>query len=138
MPAVHLSKRIIRWIRVGVIFVVVPVVVGVLPIVRPVFGESASMPPAVSPERLQRGRVLYSKHCASCHGPSGAGDGAAGHDLDPQPTDLRDPEVTGKADVKLFRQITRGKAPMPSFGRLMNDDERWTVAAYVKTLGKAK
>ncbi len=95
-------------------------------------------PPPASPERLQQGRVLYSKHCASCHGPTGAGDGSAGHDLDPPPADLRDPDVAGKPDVKLFRQITRGRAPMPSFGRLLNDEDRWTLTVYVKTLGKGK
>ena len=100
--------------------------------------NSAPAPPPPTPERIERGRVLYGKHCASCHGPSGAGDGKAGHDLDPHPTDLRDPDVAGKSEMKLYRQITRGRAPMPSFGRLMNDDDRWTVVVYVKTLGKGK
>ena len=110
----------------------------VMPDVEPVVERPALAPPPATPERLHRGRLLYSKHCASCHGPGGAGDGSAAHDLDPKPTDLRDPEVATKPDAKLFRQITRGRAPMPSFARLLNDDDRWTVVAYVKTLAKGE
>jgi len=98
--------------------------------------ESSPTPPPPTPERIQRGRVLFSKHCSSCHGPSGAGDGSAAHDLDPKPSDLRDPDIAKKSDVKLYRQISRGRAPMPSFARLLNDDDRWTLAVFVKTLAK--
>jgi mono/diheme cytochrome c family protein len=98
---------------------------------------SASPPPAPTPERLERGRILFAKHCASCHGPTGAGDGTAAHDLDPQPTNLRDPDIADKPNTKLFRQITRGRAPMPSFGRLLNDDDCWTLVTFVKTLSKS-
>jgi high-affinity iron transporter len=94
-------------------------------------GESAQ--PA--PQSPERGRGLYARHCASCHGPTGQGDGEAGRDLDPQPSNLRDPEIAARPAAKLFRQITRGRRPMPSFGRLLSDEDRWTLAAFVKTLG---
>lgn len=82
----------------------------------------------------ERGRALYAKHCAECHGPNGQGDGTAGRDLDPLPSNLHDPRIAKEPDVKLFRQITRGRKPMPSFGRLLNDEDRWTLVAFVKTL----
>ena len=107
----------------------------VLPWVGLALAGPATSPPPANPERVQRGKGLYMKHCASCHGATGAGDGAAGHDLDPKPSDLRD---VGKSDIRLFRQITRGRAPMPSFGRLLSDDDRWAVVGYVKTLDKGK
>jgi mono/diheme cytochrome c family protein len=31
--------------------------------------------PAATPESIARGRVLFTKNCATCHGPGGAGDG---------------------------------------------------------------
>lgn len=82
---------------------------------------------------LARGRALYAKHCLACHGPSGQGDGSAGRDLDPQPSDLSQPEVTEKTDAQLFRQITRGRRPMPSFQKLP-DDDRWQIVHYVRAL----
>lgn len=85
----------------------------------------------------ERGRGLYAKHCASCHGPTGRGDGQAGRDLDPQPSDLSDPDVANSPPARLFRQITRGRRPMPSFKRLMSEDDRWAVVAFVKTLSES-
>jgi mono/diheme cytochrome c family protein len=92
-------------------------------------------PPKPTGAQLDHGRALFAKHCASCHGPTGQGDGSAGRDLDPQPSNLRDPEVASRPDAHLFRQITRGRRPMPSFGRLLSDDDRWTLVAFVKSLG---
>jgi mono/diheme cytochrome c family protein len=81
-----------------------------------------------------RGRALYARHCASCHGPTGRGDGEAGHDLDPQPSNLHDPDIAAAPATKLFRQITRGRRPMPSFGRLLSEDDRWAVVAFIKSM----
>lgn len=94
----------------------------------------ASQPPAGAAGQPERGRRLYAKHCASCHGPTGRGDGQAGRDLDPQPSDLHDSDVADSSPARLFRQITRGRRPMPAFGRLMKEDERWAVVAFVKSL----
>lgn len=82
----------------------------------------------------ERGRALFARHCASCHGPDGRGDGSAGRDLDPLPTNLHDPEISRRPDAQLFRQITRGRRPMPSFGRLLSEDDRWTLVAFVKSV----
>jgi mono/diheme cytochrome c family protein len=138
MPALISSFRspLLRLLLLGVML---PAALATLPAPPPpqnALEESSPTPPPSTPERIQRGRVLFSRHCVSCHGPTGAGDGSAAHDLDPKPSDLRDPAIANKSDVKLFRQITRGRAPMPSFGRLLNDDDRWTLAAFVKTLAK--
>lgn len=82
-----------------------------------------------------RGRVLFAKHCACCHGPLGRGDGGAGRDLEPQPSDLAQPEVLEKSDAQLFRQITRGRRPMPSFNKLSEED-RWHIIKYIRTLAR--
>src|SRR5512132_4313901 len=37
---------------------------------------------------ISRGRAIYRDHCASCHGPSGLGDGEAGRELSPRPANL--------------------------------------------------
>ena len=130
MPARTWGNRMFRFAVAGAALIAAALSTGL----GAMASETASTPPAATPERVQRGRVLFAKHCASCHGPNGAGDGKAAHDLDPQPTNLRDPDVAGKSGTKLYRQITRGRAPMPSFARLLNDDDRWTLVVFVKTL----
>ncbi|MEO8603931.1 MAG: cytochrome c [bacterium] len=37
---------------------------------------------------VTHGQMLYTKYCASCHGPGGKGDGPAAAKLTPKPTDL--------------------------------------------------
>lgn len=40
------------------------------------------------PPRALSGKILYERHCASCHGPEGRGDGPAAEALEPRPSDL--------------------------------------------------
>lgn len=94
------------------------------------FGQGASSGDTAS---AARGRVLYEKNCLACHGPSGRGDGTAGRDLNPEPSDLSQPEVIDKTDAELFRKITRGRRPMPSFNKLPADD-RWQIVRYVRAI----
>jgi mono/diheme cytochrome c family protein len=91
-------------------------------------------PIAADGNSVSRGRSLFSKHCAECHGPRGRGDGKAGRDLDPTPSDLTADDVTQKTDVELFKKITRGRRPMPSYRRLLSEEDRWHVVNYVRSL----
>jgi len=81
-----------------------------------------------------RGGTLYERHCASCHGSKGKGDGKAACDLDPSPSDLTDADVAHLTDTQLFRKITNGRRPMPAFKKLMSDQERWEVVRFVRSL----
>lgn len=40
------------------------------------------------PPRAASGKLLYERHCASCHGTEGKGDGSAAEALRPRPPDL--------------------------------------------------
>ncbi len=40
---------------------------------------------STTPDIIRAGLSLYTKHCTSCHGASGMGDGEAGRDLSPSP-----------------------------------------------------
>jgi mono/diheme cytochrome c family protein len=44
--------------------------------------------PATDPVLAGMGAEIYQRHCASCHGVTGTGDGPAAGDLQPPPTDL--------------------------------------------------
>lgn len=79
------------------------------------------------------GKEVYLKQCLSCHGNGGRGDGPAAKDLNPKPHDLSAPAVVAQTDGALFWKITEGKKPMPSFEKLISEDERWHVINYVRT-----
>lgn len=67
----------------------------------PLLNASAALPrrigdfPALSASGdLRRGRQLYGRNCASCHGRTGAGDGAGAAALRPHPTNFAEHEYT--------------------------------------------
>lgn len=56
-----------------------------LPLLPVLLAACAPEPP---PAEAGRGKALFLAHCASCHGATGRGDGAAGTGLTPPPADL--------------------------------------------------
>jgi mono/diheme cytochrome c family protein len=89
-------------------------------------------PVAVSETSIAAGQKLYSKHCASCHGPSGDGDGSAAADLGIHPAKLS--ESRSDSDGALFWKITNGKKPMPGYGAKLSEADRWSLINYIRTL----
>jgi mono/diheme cytochrome c family protein len=99
---------------------------------------------AAAPADVARGRTLYEKQCAACHGPEGRGDGEAAYLLFPKPRDLRAAryrlvstwEGVATAD-DLLATITRGipGSAMPSWGHLPEADRR-ALVAYVLSLAE--
>ncbi|HEX5379539.1 MAG TPA: cytochrome c [Phenylobacterium sp.] len=87
---------------------------------------------------VARGAQVYAGNCASCHGPTGFGDGPAAGALSPRPADLaglsRMP--IGNWDPFMFWTVSEGGAPfgtaMPSFKASLSDQDRWAVIAYIQ------
>src|SRR5512132_1116278 len=50
--------------------------------------RSLTNPLPANTEIISRGRAIYGDQCASCHGPSGLGDGEDGRELSPRPANL--------------------------------------------------
>ncbi len=97
---------------------------------------AAVAPPARSADAKQ----VYEKNCASCHGPSGKGDGPVGKKLKPPPGDLS--AATKKStDTDLAKIVKEGgkavgrAVTMPAFGKKLNDEEIGAVVQYIKTFG---
>src|SRR5687767_12422463 len=53
-------------------------------------GSEAALEMPTKLADLAEGRALYEKTCASCHGPSGKGDGVAGRGMNPPPPAVGD------------------------------------------------
>ena len=90
-----------------------------------------------------KGKELYAKHCAGCHGPTGKGDGPAAKAINPKPNDFTNKAyMAGLKDQYLFDLIQKGgaavgKSPLiPPFGSKMKDAEIRDLIAYVRTLAK--
>jgi mono/diheme cytochrome c family protein len=86
------------------------------------------------------GQEIFTINCATCHGPTGAGDGAAAVGLDPKPADLGDNEMmVTLTDGYLFWRVTKGgviepfNSAMPSWEQGLTEEQRWQVISYVRT-----
>jgi mono/diheme cytochrome c family protein len=91
----------------------------------------------------ERGKDLYAKQCAGCHGPAGKGDGPAAAAINPKPVDFTNKaHMTELKDQYLFDLIKKGgpavgKSPlMNPFGSKLKDGEIQDVIAYVRSLAK--
>ena len=88
-------------------------------------------------ENLAIGKNLYSKHCKSCHGKEGYGDGPKAADQDGDLGDFSSEDTQGQTDGALFYKITTGRDDMPNFKKKMPDDEdRWLIVDYLRTLAE--
>jgi mono/diheme cytochrome c family protein len=83
---------------------------------------------------IAAGKKIYSAQCVDCHGPEGHGDGRRAKDLEPSPEDLTAPAIAGQSDGALFWKISEGRKPMPTFEKLISEDDRWNVVNYLRTL----
>jgi len=87
-----------------------------------------------------KGKELFAKHCGTCHGPAGKGDGPAAAALNPKPRDLTNKAyVAGLKDQYLFDLVQKGGAAVgksPLIRSKLKEGEIWDVIAYVKSLAK--
>jgi len=85
------------------------------------------------------GKVIYDERCASCHGATGAGDGAAAAGLDPKPADLSE-VVPTLGDDFLFLRVNEGggmepfNSAMPAWKGILTEEQIWQIISYLKTL----
>lgn len=106
-------------------------------IVDAVSGESGGLAPPVGTPDLVRGRDLYLRDCAACHGATGAGDGRAAPGMIPAPGSLRDAAVMKSIPPRQVWGAIRfgidGTA-MPSYEEAYAHGEAWDIASYVSSL----
>jgi mono/diheme cytochrome c family protein len=116
------------------------------PWVAPKAEREKANPVAASDDAQKRGRMLYQRHCAMCHGDKGQGDGPAAR-LHAErskraPQDLTDAKVqAAMTDGEIYWKITTGlkegaQIVMPTFvDEIPKDEDRWKLVHYVRALG---
>lgn len=91
---------------------------------------------STSAKSIQEGEALFKKYCVDCHGASAKGDGPKSASLPKPPTNLTDLAFSAsKTAYDLYSSIVMGVQPaMPSFGEKLNEDQRWAVVDYLRSL----
>lgn len=103
--------------------------------------KARANPVESTPAALLKGRALYQKHCASCHGDKGKGDGPAeSYEIEPA-TDLTDPQLQQRlTDGEILWKVTTGlksgtEVIMPSIAqRVPAEEDRWKLVHFMRTL----
>jgi mono/diheme cytochrome c family protein len=110
----------------------------------PADADKTKNPIATSPESVEKGKELYLErtkgNCIFCHGETGSGNEASLPQLRRKPADLSNKErMSAMTDGEVFWKLTKGiTGIMPAGEKRMNEEERWHVVNYVRTLAKEK
>ena len=98
-------------------------------------------PVAATPDSVAAGAELYATHCATCHGPTGRGDGrlaAATAAYGARPSNLADATWRhGGSDGEIFVAIRDGIGPdftMDAYGGRLAEPDIWRLVNFLKSL----
>ncbi|HEY6105380.1 MAG TPA: cytochrome c [Anaeromyxobacteraceae bacterium] len=88
------------------------------------------------PASRERGRELFARYCALCHGERGDGRGQRRAGLSMPPRDFTDPDWQARtSSLRIFVAVREGVpgTSMPSWAALSTEDT-WDLVAYVRWL----
>lgn len=92
---------------------------------------------AADEDNLEIGEELYMKHCKSCHGKEGLGDGPKAEEQKGELGDFSSEEFQAQSDGDLFYKSKIGRDDMPDFSKKISEDEdMWFIVNYMRTLGE--
>lgn len=80
------------------------------------------------------GKSLYARHCQSCHGSQGYGDGTKAKDMKGDLGDFSSANFQKQSDGALFYKTAIGRLDMPGFEKKLNEEDTWLVVNYMRTL----
>jgi mono/diheme cytochrome c family protein len=84
---------------------------------------------------LDIGKSLYNKHCKSCHGKEGYGDGTKADEVEGDLGDFSTAEFQAQSDGAIFYKSYIGRNDMPNYEKKIPDTEDvWLVVNYMRTL----
>jgi len=102
-------------------------------------GELPPNPVPADAVSLERGRLLFERNCALCHGDQGLGDGPITEFWKPDmkhPANLTEPRMAQQSDGSLYLTISQGYGGMPALRENLDQRERWDVVNYVRSLSQ--
>jgi len=87
---------------------------------------------------LKRGQQRYDIYCSVCHGKTGVGDGMVVLRGYTQPPSYHTDTLREQPVGYFFHIATNGKGIMSGYADQVGTEDRWRIAAYVKTLQLAQ
>jgi mono/diheme cytochrome c family protein len=86
---------------------------------------------------LATGKELWAKHCKSCHGSKGLGDGPKAASLKTESGDFSTAAFQAGTDGELFYRTNKGRDDMPGYEKKIPDaNDRWALVAFMRTMKK--
>lgn len=84
---------------------------------------------------IDLGKTLYVKHCKSCHGSAGKGDGAKAASLKTAMDNIATPAFKALPDGNKYYMAFVGRGDMPNFEKkIVDEEERWAIINYLNSL----
>lgn len=98
--------------------------------------KNKANPVKATSESVKEGKTLYIKHCASCHGKTGLGDGPKAKLLDTFSGDLTSSAYQSQTDGEHYYKTLVGRDEMPAYKGKLSDEEMWSIVNYMRTFKK--
>lgn len=130
------KRTMFRWVLTVVAVLCVGTAVFYADLLRSAFLRN---PIPRSVDSIARGRQLFQKNCAVCHGAEGRGDGVAAVGLPQRPDDLSQiaPPPIFPDGVVTYR-ISNGVKMMPAFKATLSENEIWDLLNFIRSLAPAR
>jgi mono/diheme cytochrome c family protein len=93
-----------------------------------------SLPFTLNAEILQRGRERFNIYCSECHGLTGDGNGIVVQRGFSRPPSYYDPRLRQAPLGHFYDVMTNGYGAMASYASQVESEDRWAIAAYIRTL----
>ncbi|RPJ43981.1 MAG: cytochrome c [Chloroflexi bacterium] len=91
---------------------------------------------SASADELAQAKTVYDQNCAACHGENGSGNGPQAASLKTVPAAwAKDQSRLSQLSAEDMAQvIANGKGEMPAFADKIDENQRYALAAYLRTL----
>jgi mono/diheme cytochrome c family protein len=79
----------------------------------------------------------YNRHCVSCHGKTGLGDGVMSKNLKTSPGNLTSADMQKYTDGDIYYMSFVGEGERPDLMKIIpTEEDKWAVVNFVRTLQK--
>jgi len=79
-------------------------------------------------------KTLWTKHCKSCHGEKGLGDGKIASRLKTPSGDFSLKSFHAQTDGEMYFKTIKGRGDMPGYEKKLDSEDNWLLVHYMRTM----